>query len=181
MEGGMQLDGEASALPHLVTTSSSQLSFASSSVINAIYYKTAELRLNSTISHLSSTRSSASSIVEMSFSKTAASTGAQTKPSAQRASSGVSAVRYKFRADGLAALASKDAGVQPDAKRQRFLVKYPEALRTCFNAPNSSYLSRRPRPTALHLTPSRVNVFEIELERIIVKRFGGRELLKRES
>ncbi|KAK7016679.1 hypothetical protein R3P38DRAFT_2785850 [Favolaschia claudopus] len=78
MEGGMQLDDEASALPHLVTTSSTQLR----TPINAIYCKTTEFHLNLQRSpNLSSARSSASSIVETCFSsKTAASDGAQTEP-----------------------------------------------------------------------------------------------------
>ncbi|KAK7016149.1 hypothetical protein R3P38DRAFT_3361780 [Favolaschia claudopus] len=65
----MQLDGETSALPRLITTLSSKLSFASSSAIRAIYSKTIQLHLNVQRSpNLSSTESSASSIVEMCFS-----------------------------------------------------------------------------------------------------------------
>ncbi|KAK6974262.1 hypothetical protein R3P38DRAFT_2812178 [Favolaschia claudopus] len=207
---GMQLDGETSALPRLITTLSSKLSFASSSAISAIYSKTIQLHLNVQRSpNLSSTESSASSIVEMCFSKTAASTGAQTKTSAQRASSGgwsccaslgrkqvVSVSRSTDNGPSPQRVPSKDVGEQPDAKRQRFLVEYSEALRICFNAPNPSHLSSVSSIPKIHFKGSRVRqrsislhrtihavpeeiflamISEIESEQFIVKRFGGRE------
>ncbi|KAK7015594.1 hypothetical protein R3P38DRAFT_3204053 [Favolaschia claudopus] len=187
---GMQLDGETSALPRLITTLSSKLSFASSSAISAIYSKTIQLHLNVQRSpNLSSTESSASSIVEMCFSKTAASTGAQTKTSAQRASSipKVSAVRINPSGWSCCAslgrkqvvsvsrstdngpspqrVPSKDVGEQPDAKRQRFLVEYSEALRICFNAPNPSHLSSVSSIPKIHFKGSRVRQRSISLHR----------------
>ncbi|KAK7041112.1 hypothetical protein R3P38DRAFT_3453263 [Favolaschia claudopus] len=171
-------------------SSHKKLSFASSSAISAIYSKTIQLHLNVQRSpNLSSTESSASSIVEMCFSKTAASTGAQTKTSAQRASSipKVSAVRINPSGWSCCAslgrkqvvsvsrstdngpspqrVPSKDVGEQPDAKRQRFLVEYSEALRICFNAPNPSHLSSVSSIPKIHFKGSRVRQRSISLHR----------------